>query len=123
MMGSSRIVKKKKTEPNGAKGQGLIDVVFSWSLADVLNKDLYKNQVKQIPMTFSSTEHYMKSFINPLIEETHANLFSSLERLSHAPFSQVLSLEITKDYKPPKDLFYKISLKRGNTANDHVTKL
>ncbi|GMP26787.1 hypothetical protein CsSME_00003080 [Camellia sinensis var. sinensis] len=67
MMGSSRIVKKKKTEPNGAKGQGLIDVVFSWSLADVLNKDLYKNQVKQIPMTFSSTEHYMKSFINPLV--------------------------------------------------------
>ncbi|THF97169.1 hypothetical protein TEA_003299 [Camellia sinensis var. sinensis] len=122
MMGSSRIVKKKKTEPNGAKGQGLIDVVFSWSLADVLNKDLYKNQVKQIPMTFSSTEHYMKSFINPLIEETHANLFSSLERLSHAPFSQVLSLEITKDYKPPKDLFYKISLKRGNTANDHRMK-
>ncbi|CAL5368945.1 unnamed protein product [Camellia sinensis] len=113
MMGSSRIVKKKKTEPNEAKGQGLIDVVFSWSLADVLNKDLYKNQfsgpgrfvgmyhispdvpfgpinqaewssphqVKQIPMTFSSTEHYMKSFINPLIEETHANLFSSLERM------------------------------------------
>ncbi|KAL7231117.1 hypothetical protein ACSBR2_009396 [Camellia fascicularis] len=119
MMGSSSIVKKKKTEPNEAKGQGLIDVVFSWSLADVLNKDLYKNQVKQIPRTFSSTEHYMKSFINPLIEETHANLFSSLERLSRVPFSQVLSLEITKDYKPPKDLFYKISLKRGNTANDH----
>jgi hypothetical protein len=26
-------------------GRSLIDLVFSWSLRDVLNKDLYKNQV------------------------------------------------------------------------------
>ncbi|KAF5957931.1 hypothetical protein HYC85_005156 [Camellia sinensis] len=30
-------------EPN--EGQGLIDLVFSWSLADVLNKDLYKGKI------------------------------------------------------------------------------
>jgi senataxin len=26
-------------------GRSLIDLVFSWSLGDVLNKDVYKNQV------------------------------------------------------------------------------
>lgn len=27
------------------KGKNLIDVVFSWSLSDILNEDLYKDQV------------------------------------------------------------------------------
>jgi senataxin len=28
------------------KGRGFLDLVFSWSLQDVLNKDLYKDQVR-----------------------------------------------------------------------------
>jgi senataxin len=35
-------MEKKKEELDG---RSLIDKVFSWSLEDVLNKDLYKNQV------------------------------------------------------------------------------
>lgn len=27
------------------KGKSLIDIVFSWSLSDILNEDLYKDQV------------------------------------------------------------------------------
>jgi senataxin len=27
------------------KGRGLLDSVFSWSIQDVLNEDLYKDQV------------------------------------------------------------------------------
>lgn len=27
------------------EGRGLIDVVFSWSTGDVMNKDLYRNKV------------------------------------------------------------------------------
>lgn len=40
-MGSSADV-VKKAEP---KYTSLVDVVFSWSLHDVLNKDLYKGKV------------------------------------------------------------------------------
>jgi hypothetical protein len=39
-MEKSTNVKKKEID-----GRSLIDLVFSWSLGDVLNKDLYKNQV------------------------------------------------------------------------------
>lgn len=39
MMGA---VEKKQKE---AIGQGLINLVFSWSIGDVMNKDLYKNKV------------------------------------------------------------------------------
>ncbi|CAL5365925.1 unnamed protein product [Camellia sinensis] len=92
-----------------AAQEGLLECIIHRLMCHLAQLTKLNGPVKQIPMTFSSTEHYMKSFINPLIEETHANLFSSLERLSRAPFSQVLSLE----------LFYKISLKRGDTANDH----
>lgn len=32
---------KKKED----KGQGLTELVFSWSIADIMNKDLYRNEV------------------------------------------------------------------------------
>ncbi|PSS00256.1 P-loop containing nucleoside triphosphate hydrolase protein [Actinidia chinensis var. chinensis] len=113
MMGTN-VMNKSKAEP---KRSGLVDIVFSWSLADVRNKHLYKDKVNQIPMTFSSTDHYMKSFISPLVEETHADLFSKMEMLSRAPTCEVLSVETSKHHKPPKDLFYKISLKRMRDAS------
>ncbi|XAR73623.1 hypothetical protein NMG60_11007658 [Bertholletia excelsa] len=100
-------VKKEKT-----KGQGLIDFVFSWSFADVLNKNLYKGKVQHIERTFTSVDHYMKSFIRPLVEETHADLLSSIETVAHAPIRQIGRVEITKEHKPPKDLYYKIWMKR-----------
>ncbi|KAE9466280.1 hypothetical protein C3L33_01804, partial [Rhododendron williamsianum] len=56
-----------------SKGEGLIDLVFSWSLSDV----------ELIPRTFSSTYEYMNSFISPLVEETHADLSSSEERTAN----------------------------------------
>ncbi|XP_028125769.1 uncharacterized protein LOC114322616 isoform X1 [Camellia sinensis] len=103
-------------EPN--EGQGLIDLVFSWSLADVLNKDLYKGKVNLIPMTFSSTKDYMKSFIYPLIEETHADLLSSIEMVAGAPIREILTVETTKGF--PKILRYNIILERmEDTANNY----
>ncbi|KAF5959426.1 hypothetical protein HYC85_000635 [Camellia sinensis] len=49
------------------------------------------------------------------------NLLSSLEKVSRAPICEILSVELSKNYNPPKDLYYKILLKRNreNTANDH----
>ncbi|KAB1211379.1 putative helicase MAGATAMA 3 [Morella rubra] len=127
-------------------GKSLIDLVFSWSLRDVLNKDLYKSQhnifegqkmrahastklsdekknptnhatmVKRIPETFSSVAHYLKSFIPPLVEEVHADLFSNMTALSQAPVCKIHSVETSEDYKPPKSLLYEIILKRKEDA-------
>nr|XP_027077588.1 uncharacterized protein LOC113701234 [Coffea arabica] len=100
---------RKKEE---SKGLGLVDFVFSWSIPDVMNKNLYSDKVKQVPETFPSTDHYLKSFLYPLIEETHADLFSSMTALSRAPMREVFDVKISKDYKPPKELYYSISLKQ-----------
>ncbi|KAK9287875.1 hypothetical protein L1049_016317 [Liquidambar formosana] len=101
--------KEKRVEP---RVRSLIDLVFSWSIGDVLNRDLYKHKVKQIPKTFLSTTQYKNSFILPLIEETHADLFSAMTRVFSAPVREILSVEESKDYKPPNDLFYDVELKR-----------
>ncbi|KAI9379757.1 hypothetical protein POPTR_017G140501v4 [Populus trichocarpa] len=106
-----------KTEEEVA-GRSLLDLVFSWSITDVLNRDLYKNQVKKIPETFTSTSHYMKLFIPALIEETRADLCSNMMKVSQAPTREIFSIERSKEYKPPKDVFYKIWLNRmSKTGN------
>ncbi|KAG5534411.1 hypothetical protein RHGRI_022511 [Rhododendron griersonianum] len=114
-MGSSDV---KKGE---SKGEGLVDLIFSWSLADVLHKDLYKTQVKPIPETFSSTKEYMDSFIYPLIEETHSGLSERIQAVHHARTGEIWTVNISKDFKPPKDLYYNISMNRKrDTANGKV---
>ncbi|CAL2244485.1 unnamed protein product [Prunus armeniaca] len=90
----------------------LIDLVFSWSLRDVLNNHLYKNQVPKIPKTFATVTSYKKSFIPSLIEETHADLLSNMMTLSHAPTCEILTVEYSRDHKPPKALFYDITYKK-----------
>ncbi|KAL2317323.1 hypothetical protein Fmac_031199 [Flemingia macrophylla] len=89
----------------------LLDIVFSWTLEDVLNENLYKHQVKKIPKTFSLRKHYMDSFIPALIEETHSDLSSSLINVSEAPLCQIGTLERSKNFEPPNDLFYQITIK------------
>lgn len=46
-------------------------------------------QVKRIPDTFTSFESYLNSFTWPLIEEVHADIFSSLDGYSQANFIEV----------------------------------
>ncbi|KAG5534410.1 hypothetical protein RHGRI_022510 [Rhododendron griersonianum] len=99
------------------KGEGLVDLIFSWSLADVLYKDLYKTQVKPIPETFSSTKEYMDSFIYPLIEETHSGLSEIIKSVHHARAREIWTVNISKDFKPPKDLYYNISMNRNSDAS------
>ncbi|KAG5534407.1 hypothetical protein RHGRI_022507 [Rhododendron griersonianum] len=100
---------------------GLIDLVFSWSLSHVFNKDLYKPKVKLIPKTFSSTSEYLNSFIYPLIEETHADLFSSMETVPRAPSREIWSVTKSRHFKPPKYLSYNILLNENtDTANGEV---
>ncbi|KAL6652178.1 hypothetical protein ACP70R_011103 [Stipagrostis hirtigluma subsp. patula] len=71
----------------------LDNLVFSWSIKDVFNKDLFREKVKRIPETFTSSENYFSSFIYPLIEETHADLFSSLDGYAHQNFIRVVRME------------------------------
>lgn len=53
----------------------------------------YSSQVKRIPDTFSSLESYLDSFTCPLIEEVHADVFSSLDGYAHANFIEVVRME------------------------------
>ncbi|KAG5614103.1 hypothetical protein H5410_013927 [Solanum commersonii] len=115
--------KPEKTIP------GLVDLVFSWSLKDVLNKDLYKDKVKEIPETFVSIDLYLKSYITPLVEETHADLLSNVSTVSRAPALEVVDVKVSKDFKPPKGLYYNILLKRNqkievgeNSESKHESK-
>ncbi|MFS8034318.1 putative P-loop containing nucleoside triphosphate hydrolase, DNA2/NAM7 helicase, helicase [Helianthus anomalus] len=101
--GSSGNSKQRRKRPK------FLDVIFSWSLSDVLSKHLYKFQVKEVPLTFSSTTHYMNSFIYPLLEETRADLFSHLAEISQAPATPVYSMQRPPLCKP-EDLSYHITL-------------
>ncbi|CAA0317863.1 unnamed protein product [Arabidopsis thaliana] len=103
------------------EGRDLVDLVLSWSLDEVLNVDLYKGQVEKIPMEFESTGDYFKTFIPPLIEETHAALLSSMRKLWQAPVVEISYIMQTAEYKLPNDLFYKVRL--SGISNEASTKL
>ncbi|MQL88099.1 hypothetical protein Taro_020656 [Colocasia esculenta] len=91
--------KKKKLD--------LIDLVFSWSMKDVFNKELYKYQVEEIPETFESLAKYLGSYTAPLIEEIRADLCSCLEAVGQAPCTEILSV---KPEKPKDMLLYKVQV-------------
>ncbi|KAL9251558.1 putative helicase MAGATAMA 3 [Drosera capensis] len=103
---SSRV----KKEDTGSAS--MLDTVFSWSLSDVLNKDLYKDKIKHIPDRFVSTEQYMKSFLVPVLEETHASLCAGIGAVRQAVVCEIISYETTEDYQPPKQLYYKIATRK-----------
>ncbi|CAK9141765.1 unnamed protein product [Ilex paraguariensis] len=58
--------------------------------------DLWK--VKKIPKSFQSVEQYLDSFVYPLLEDTRAELASSMELIHKAPFGEVISLDEAKPY-------------------------
>ncbi|GAB2286439.1 hypothetical protein Dimus_039767 [Dionaea muscipula] len=95
----------------------LQDTVFSWSLKDVLNKDLYKNEVKDIPRTFSSASQYKDSFMVPLVEETRASLCAGIGAVGQAAVREIWSIESKtlrierKKHKQLPMYLYKLQLK------------
>ncbi|KAE8790127.1 putative ATP-dependent helicase [Hordeum vulgare] len=72
------------------------DIVLSWSIQDIINDDLYQGQVEPIPCSFTSLDHYLKSYHAPLIEETRSHLCSCLELIMEGPSSKILSLDGTE---------------------------
>lgn len=103
-------MKAKNTEE--IQDRGLIDLIFSWSIPDVMNRNLFLGKVTPIPKEFSSTSEYFKSFINPLIEETHADLQSNMKTVARAPFCEVKELKRSKDFKLPKNFCYLMSFSK-----------
>lgn len=71
-------------------------------------------QVEKIPLTFSSTEQYLASFVYTLIEETHADLFSSMANVSRAPVLEVYDIKSSDMCSEEEDdcLEYFISFKK-----------
>lgn len=60
----------------------------------------YSLQIKRIPDTFTSFENYLNSFTWPLIEEVHADIFSSLDDYARANFIEVTQVGILDARKP-----------------------
>ncbi|PWA96132.1 uvrD-like Helicase, ATP-binding domain, P-loop containing nucleoside triphosphate hydrolase [Artemisia annua] len=71
-------------------------LILSWSLDHILDQDVYKNKVENIPLTFESEEQYFGSFVYPLLEETRCELASSMEIIYRAPFADILSINESK---------------------------
>ncbi|KAF9624450.1 hypothetical protein IFM89_011458 [Coptis chinensis] len=107
--------KKKMKKKGNVHKTDLSDVVFSWTLDDIFNQQLYKDKVEKIPETFSSVSHYFKSFIYPIIEETHADMFSSMMLLFQAPICEILYVKIGKH---DKDLLYDIKIETRRDEKD-----
>ncbi|EOA33494.1 hypothetical protein CARUB_v10019707mg [Capsella rubella] len=113
------VARETKKKERIIKGRDLVDIVFSWSVLDVLNSNLYKGQVGKIPTTFTSTKEYLESFVNPLIEETHEALLSSMRTLRRAQAFKFWEIKPAKDFKSPNSLYYEVTLEMmaGNMTN------
>ena len=68
--------------------------------------------MKKIPQIFSSATDYTKSFVEPLLEETRAELLSNVKNISRASTRGIISVSETKYFKFPKDLFYDLFLEK-----------
>ncbi|KAI3913131.1 hypothetical protein MKW98_007147 [Papaver atlanticum] len=79
--------------PSSSSVKDLIEYVFSWSIEDILNDDLYKHKVEMIPKRFDSVQHYLGSYAMPLLEETRMEICSQMEFMSGAPHAEVTSVE------------------------------
>lgn len=73
--------------------------------------------VNNIPVSFQSMEHYLWSFIFPLLEETRSELSSSMETVARAPFAEAISIEKCKPYNR---LHYNVKVDSyRNRSNGH----
>lgn len=59
----------------------LVNLIFSWSLQDVANQDLFRDKVNTIPDRFFGLKSYLDSFRLPLLEEIRAEMSSNLDQL------------------------------------------
>ncbi|XP_078182265.1 putative ATP-dependent helicase C29A10.10c [Carex rostrata] len=87
----------KDVKDDKKKQRNLAHIVFTWSLDDIFNTNLFKSKIKKIPKTFKSSEDYVNYFTFPLMEETRADMFSAMEGFSHAQYIEILRVNHEKD--------------------------
>ncbi|OMO60732.1 hypothetical protein CCACVL1_23908 [Corchorus capsularis] len=92
------IIKDVLCPAGSMENMGFIDTVFSWSLEDIFNDNLYKDQIEKIPASFQSVEHYFGSYFLPLLEDTRAAICSSMEIIARAPYAEVTKLSEAKPH-------------------------
>ncbi|KAI3945667.1 hypothetical protein MKW92_004866 [Papaver armeniacum] len=98
-MASTSGTKEIHEEPSSsgtAAVKDLMEHVFSWSIDDILNDDLYKDKVETIPKQFESVQHYLGTYSMPLLEETRMEICSQMEFMSGVPHAEVTSVEESK---------------------------
>ncbi|BFG15998.1 hypothetical protein CerSpe_022720 [Prunus speciosa] len=93
-----------------ARTDRITDIVFSWSLEDIFNENLYKEQVQKIPESFDSVQQYFSSYLYPLLEETRAQVHSSMETIDRAPSAEVVGCEECNPYGPYGENVYDIKV-------------
>ncbi|PRQ41350.1 putative uvrD-like Helicase, ATP-binding domain, P-loop containing nucleoside triphosphate hydrolase [Rosa chinensis] len=81
--------------------ESFTDTVLSWSLEDICNENLYKHQVEKIP---ESVQQF-GACSYPLLDETRAQLQSSMESMHRAPFCQVNAIQESKHYEGETKLY------------------
>ncbi|CDY22185.1 BnaC01g39160D [Brassica napus] len=107
---------------NWEEKTSLVNKVFSWSIEDILNKDIFKTNIRTIPDTFRSVDEYLKCFVPHLLEETRTELSSSLGSLSKSPVSRISSAQPTKIEFPSKTSnSFLVSLMKFNAEGSRTT--
>ncbi|KAG2307315.1 hypothetical protein Bca52824_027063 [Brassica carinata] len=89
----------------------LAERLFSWSIKDILNRDLYKHQIKTIPDRFRSAEEYRQCFVPHLLEETRTELSSCFKSLSRSLVFQIHSVKTMEASGSSSEKLYEITLK------------
>ncbi|KAH0992032.1 hypothetical protein GBA52_003515, partial [Prunus armeniaca] len=75
--------------------------------------------VQKIPESFDSVKHYFSSYLYPLLEETRAQVHSSMETVDRSPFAKVVAFEKCNPYGPYGENVYHIKVDGwGNRFND-----
>ncbi|TVU31885.1 hypothetical protein EJB05_23590 [Eragrostis curvula] len=97
------------------RGQPLSDVVLSWSVDQILDRDMLRDKVSKIPETFNSMEQYITSFFGPLLEEVRGDMCSSMEDISGAPYASVQSVTSMRKGKG----CYEIKLDKWRGMSNH----
>ncbi|CAN7075496.1 unnamed protein product [Brassica oleracea var. botrytis] len=106
---------------NWEEKTSLVNKVFSWSIEDILNKDIFRTNIRTIPDTFRSVDEYLKCFVPHLLEETRTELSSSLGSLSKSPVCRISSAEATKIELPSKTSnIFLVSLMKFNAEGNRT---
>ncbi|KAH7444504.1 hypothetical protein KP509_02G080200 [Ceratopteris richardii] len=72
-------------EVNHAEEFALAELILAWTKKDIMNDNLLKDKVKQIPETFSMLDEYFNYFKWPLLEEVRAQIKQALQLRDGAP--------------------------------------